>query len=136
MENKVNFQWGLQLSMVKFLTPHWYVSADLQFMVLNHRSDISSISSDRTEVNGTTKIYIDSNGNTTSITGPTGPPPTTKSMQSYLTSNINGLLVHLLDIHFTQKKGPIYLFIHRFRGCWQINHKEEHPLEHLTVQAR
>ena len=71
-KNKVDYQWGIQLSMVKFLTPHWYVSADLQFMVLNHRSDISSISSDRTEVNGTTKIYIDSNGNTTSITGPTG----------------------------------------------------------------
>ena len=29
---------------------HWYVSADLQFVVLNHRSDISSISSDIPEV--------------------------------------------------------------------------------------
>lgn len=70
--NQVDYQWGLQLSMAKFLTPHWYISANLQYMVLNHRSNISSISSDRTEVNGTTKIYIDSNGNTTSITGTTG----------------------------------------------------------------
>lgn len=70
--NKNLYQWGAQFSFGKYLSRHWFTALQLNYQIAQNQSSFTSIKRERTEVNGTTQILIDGNGNVKTIEGTTG----------------------------------------------------------------
>lgn len=70
--NKNLYQWGAQFSFGKYLSRNWFTALQLNYQIAQNQSSFTSLKSERTEVEGTTQVLIDANGNVKTIAGPTG----------------------------------------------------------------